>query len=113
MPRPGKNGVIVEVACEELLQELRRILKTKLQFTDDQVFETLADLLTFLNVVEITKTLKVVAADPADDIMLKCALVASATHIITGDAKRLLPLKICQGVAIVTPMELLASLPQP
>ena len=101
------------ISCQELLDELAEKLPIKLNFTPEMVTETVADLLTFLRLVKITNTLKVVAADPDDDKVLECAVVGSATHIVTGDRRHLLPLGIYQGIRIVTPAEFLVLVSTP
>jgi putative PIN family toxin of toxin-antitoxin system len=109
----ARHGVIDGVTCEELLLEFRRILQTKLHFSDDQITDAIADLLTILSLVKISHTIQEIASDPADNIVLECAVAAKATHIITGDSRHLLPLKQYQGIAIVTPTEFLTSVFQP
>ncbi len=68
----------------------------------------MADLLTFLKLVSITGTLKADPADPDDDKVLECAVLAGATHIVTGDRRHLLPLGTFQGIPIVTAADFLA-----
>lgn len=109
----ARHGVIDGMTCEELLLEFRRILQTKLHFSDDQITDTIADLLTFLSLVKISHTIQEIASDPTDNIVLECAVAAQATHIITGDSQHLLPLKQYPGIAIVTPAEFLTSVLQP
>jgi len=74
--------------------------------------ETVVDLLTFLRVVSIPRQLKVVAADPDDDKVLECAVVAAATHVVTGDRRHLLPMQLYAGIPIVTPTAFLAAVAQ-
>jgi len=50
-----------------------------------------------------------VADDPADDLVLACALEGNADFIISGD-KHLLNLRNYQGIKMVTPAEFLESL---
>ena len=69
----------------------------------------MSDLLTVLRVVSITGELKKIVADPDDDKVLECAVVASATHIVTGDRKHLLPLGSYHGIRIVSPAEFLST----
>jgi putative PIN family toxin of toxin-antitoxin system len=73
LARAGKVG---GVTCRELLDELAEKLQLKLAFGTEQSAETLADLLTFLRVVPITGQLKAIPADPDDDKVLECAMVA-------------------------------------
>jgi len=88
-------------------------LRSKLSFADEQIVETMTDLLSFLRVVSITGQLKVVAADPDDDKVLECATVAGATHVVTGDRRHLLPLGSYAGTAIVTAAEFLTLVNAP
>jgi putative PIN family toxin of toxin-antitoxin system len=110
---PAGAGVVEGVTCQELLDELTEKLYAKLNFSHDQVIDTLADLLSFLRLVTIANTLKVVATDPDDDKVLECAVVGGATHIITGDRRHLLPLGNYQGIAIVTASDFLAQMAAP
>ncbi len=109
----ARNSLVDGITCQEIVDELAEKLRTKLSFTDEHIADTLADLLSFLRVVSITKQLKVVAADPDDDKIIECATVAGASHIVTGDRKHLLPLGHFQGIAIVTASELLGVIQIP
>jgi predicted nucleic acid-binding protein len=57
--------------------------------------------------------LKAIPADPDDDKVLECACQASATHIVTGDRRHLLPLGSFQGIPIVTAAVFLAAITTP
>ena len=104
----ARAGMVDGVTCLEILFELTDKLQSKLSFTLEQAVDTLADLLTYLRVVPVTGTLKAVPADPDDDKVLECAVVAGATHIVTGDRRHLLPMGQFQGMPIVTPADFLA-----
>lgn len=104
----ARLGLIEGVTCRELLDELAEKLKVKLGFSDSQVTDTLADLLSFLTLVSIENALRVIEEDPDDDKVLECAVVSSATHIVTGDHRHLLPLGSYQGIFIVSPADFLA-----
>ena len=58
---------------------------------------------------EIPNRLKGITADPDDDMIIECAVVGGATHIVTGDRKHLLPLGNYQGILIVKPVDFLAE----
>ena len=105
----ARSGAITSATCSEILDELTDKLQTKLRFTAEQALETIADWLSFLQVVSISGQLKVVTADPDDDKVIECAVVAAATHIVTGDRRHLLPLQTYAGIEIVTPAEFLAA----
>ena len=48
--------------------------------------------------------------DPADEMVLECALAAEADYILTGDKKHLLPLREFRGIRIVSPKDFLRRL---
>jgi len=103
----ARAGTVDGLICQEIASELAEKLKAKLSLSAEDVTETFTDLLSFLRVVPITNQLKVIAADPDDDMVLECAVVGNATHIVTGDKRHLLPLGTYQGIRIVSPAEFL------
>ncbi|MBI2194858.1 MAG: putative toxin-antitoxin system toxin component, PIN family [Planctomycetes bacterium] len=105
----ARADIVEGVTCREVLDELAQKLATKLEFSSQQALDTVADLLTFFRLVAITGNLKVVAADPDDDKVLECAVVAGATHMVTGDRRHLLPLGSYLGIPIVTAADFLAT----
>jgi uncharacterized protein len=107
----ARQGRVEGLTCPEILDELAEKLTTKLNFSSSQTTDTVADLLGFLRLVNITNTLKVVTADPDDDKVIECAVVGSATHIVTGGRRHLLPLGSYQGIDIVTAANFLAQFP--
>jgi uncharacterized protein len=48
--------------------------------------------------------------DPADDVILACAVRAGVDALVSGDRRRLLPIGEHRGVRVVTPQKLLAEL---
>jgi putative PIN family toxin of toxin-antitoxin system len=105
----ARSGAIDAAASRELLDEFAGKLQTKLTFSAQQALDAVADLLSFMRVVPITGQVRVVAADPDDDKVLECALVAHATHIVTGDRRHLLPLGKFQGIPIVSAADFVAE----
>ena len=83
----ARSGAIEAVTCQEIVEELTEKLQERLAFTAEQIAETLADLLSFSRMVEITNELRVIDADPDDDKVLECAVLANATHVVSGDHK--------------------------
>jgi predicted nucleic acid-binding protein len=66
-------------------------------------------LLGFLRVVPITGSTRAVEEDPDDDKVIECALVAGASHIVSGD-RHLLRLESFRGVSIQTPAAFLTGI---
>jgi putative PIN family toxin of toxin-antitoxin system len=109
----ARAGAVEGVTCKELLDELAEKLQVRLNFSDTQVTDTIANLLVCLRVVTITNTLKVLSTDPDDDKVLECAVIGGATHIVTGDRRHLLPLGNYQSIAIVSAANFLALVSSP
>ena len=106
----ARSGRIGAVTCQELLDELAEKLQTKLGFTDEQITGVLADLLSFLAVVEISNILHIISADPDDDNVLECAVAGGAGYIISGDRRHILPLGSYQGITILNPADFLSKI---
>jgi predicted nucleic acid-binding protein len=51
-----------------------------------------------------------VTGDPANDVILSCAIQAGVDALISGDRKHLLPVGVHRGVRIITPQAALAEL---
>ena len=105
----AQEGKVEGLTCDEILDEFVDKLTTKFSFSSHDISEIMAELLDFLHIVEISNRLKGVTADPDDDMVVECALVGDATHIVTGDQKHLLPLKNYQGILIIKPADFLAQ----
>lgn len=106
-----RAGKVRAVTCPELIEELAEKLETRLHFSAQQVAETLADYLSFLQIVRIPKVLDAVSRDPEDNMVLECAIEAQANYIVSGD-KDLLVLKEFRGIQIVRASEFLKILEQ-
>ena len=109
----ARTNAVDAVTCEALLDELTEKLQAKLHFTPQRSIETVLDLLTFTKVIPITGQLRVVPADPDDDKVVECAVLAGATHLVTGDRRHLLPMGNFHGIQIVTAAEFLALVAKP
>ena len=103
----ARQNIVKGLTCQEILEELVEILRIKAKFSPPQLTDTTEELLSFLRLVKITNTLKVVEADPDDNKVIECAVAGAATHIITGDRRHLLPLGSYQGIVIITAADFL------
>ena len=106
----ARHGIVVGLICDELLDELVGVL-TRRKYPITEILSKQEDLVSFLKFVEIPRQLQGVCADPDDDMVIECAVVGGATHLITGDTKHLLPLRRYQGVLIVSPAEFIERFP--
>ena len=105
----ARQGSVEGLTCTEILVELEGKLPTKLNFSPREITSTLVELRSFLRIVKINNALKGVTADPDDDKIIECAVVGTATHIVTGDRRHLLPLGSYRNIQIVTAAAFLAE----
>ncbi len=104
----AREGTVDGVTCDEILSELSEKLRSRFTFAEADVQSALQDLSSFLQLTTITGALRVVTADPKDDMVIECAVAASATHIVTGDRRHLLPMGQYAGAQIVSPAQFVA-----
>ena len=95
----AKIGQIESVTCQEIMDEFLEKLLLKFKFSEDKAQSAIDEILSFSRIVEISGTLKAVPNDPDDDMVIECAVVGKASHIVTGD-KHLLSLVKYQDIAI-------------
>lgn len=105
------DGRIELVLASPVLAELERVLTVKLRFEPERARE-IRTLLTDLaqEVIDApTDAPEALTGDPADDLILACAIDAGIKTVISGDRQHLLPLGEHRGTRIVTPQALLAE----
>jgi len=106
------DGRLELILAQPVMVELERILTGKLGFASKrwrQVEELLIDVATELAPLPKASP-AAVTGDPADDLILTCAIEAGVDVVASGDRKHLLPVGTYQGVRILTPQALLAEL---
>ena len=91
------TGRVEGIICAEIIDEFDETLTTKLEYPRFRTSRIITRLLGFLRMVKITNQLEGITTDPDDNKIIECALVGSATHIVTGDKKHLLPLQNYQA----------------
>lgn len=103
------------VLAEPVMVELERILTDKLEFESErwrQVDQLLRDLARE-SVPAPTGPPEALTGDPADDLILACAIAAQVDVLVSGDRRHLLPIGEHGAVRILTPQALLAELQRP
>jgi putative PIN family toxin of toxin-antitoxin system len=95
----AKIGQIESVTCQEIMDEFAEKLLLKFKFSEDKTQSAVGEILSFSRMVEISGTLKAVPNDADDDMVIECAVIGNASHIVTGD-KHLLSLVKYQDIAI-------------
>lgn len=117
----GPPSRIIEEAAEENLElvllepsmvELARILAGKLGFDIARLREVhalLSDIAADSQGMP-AQTPGPLTGDPADDLILACAVEAQVDVLVSGDRRHLLPVGEHQGIRILLPQTLLAEL---
>ncbi|KAB8317683.1 putative toxin-antitoxin system toxin component, PIN family [Tolypothrix campylonemoides VB511288] len=103
----ARERQVISVTCQEILAELEEKLRLKQNMSVTEAAQDVAQVLSFSRLVTINNTLKVVADDPDDDMVLECAVVGGANYIVSGD-RHLLSLGCYQDIAIVSAANFLA-----
>ena len=107
----AKIRQVESVTCQEILDEFAEKLLLKFKFSEEMTQVAVDEVRGFSRLVEISATLKAVPADSDDDMVIECAVVGGATHIVTGD-KHLLTLTAYEGITIVKAAEFAPLLSQ-
>jgi putative PIN family toxin of toxin-antitoxin system len=97
--------VIAEVVRVLNYPKVKKLLK-KRKTAPGEVIEGIAKALKVAVLTPGELTVEAIPADPADDMVLACAVEAYASFIISGD-HQLLDLENCQGIKIVNPARFL------
>lgn len=97
----------VIATCEEIEEEVRRVLTAKFLWERHRVDAAFDLILARALRVQLHGTVKI-CRDPNDDIFLECAARASADFLVAGD-KDLLVLDRYEGTRIITPAAYVAA----
>ena len=106
------DGRLELVLLSPAMVELERILTGKLGFEAERWQEVegfLIDLAADLAPAPSSPA-EAVTGDPADDLILACAVQAEVDALASGDRRHLLPVGEHRGVRILTPQALLAEM---
>jgi putative PIN family toxin of toxin-antitoxin system len=104
------KGTYTPLISPAIVAEVAGVLREKFKWPQDAVvarakrFARMAEIITPGTVPEV------IAADPADNQILACALSGKAHVIVSGDRRHLLPLKEYKGIPIVRPVDFLRML---
>lgn len=108
--RLAEAGKIQSITCAQILEEFQEKLQSKFEHSADRAGAVISEIKRFSEMVTITGTVKVIAADPDDDKILECAVAGKASHIVSGDKRHVLVLGSYQEIAIVSAAEFLRNI---
>ena len=98
-------GEFRNATSPDLLTELTRILRGKFHLDEDDAERTISLISRNSELVYPVARINIIREDEADNRVLECAVTAKADRIVTGDRKHLIPLKIYQGISILSPSD--------
>lgn len=91
------------VTSSFILQELRKFIKQKLKYKNDEIDNIIKNISKLAKVVEPHHRVKVFPEKRETNRILECAAEGKASFIISMDSKQLQPLKKFEGVWILSP----------
>ena len=94
------------ITCQEILNEIRKVLKSpkeKFQLSEKETDAIVQTILFNAEIIAL-KTIIAIVRDPKDNMIVSCAIDAQADYIVTRD-KDLLELKEYERIRIITPEE--------
>lgn len=93
-----------------ILDEVRDVLqRPKFGLSSAQALALVGELRELLQLVTPTGKVRMIAADPDDDMVLECAAAANADLIVSGDS-HLLDLRQWKDVRVLSPAELIEQI---
>ena len=103
----ARAGVVDLCLSAEIQRELRIVLADTFEWADLRIREALAEVNGLTTLVKPTKRLSGILVHDADHRILECAITAQAEFLVTGNTRHFQPLKIYQGIQIVSPRQFL------
>jgi len=103
------SGAAASVTSPAILAELEDVLKRKFRLSKGAAQEIAQFVRDVSECVEPAIVIDAVVKDPADNLILECALWGDANFLVTGDKAHLLPLDPFRGIRIVSPRQFLKT----
>ena len=104
------SGAAVSVTSPAILAELDGVLRRKFRLAAADARTIASFVREVSECVEPAIVIDVVKKNPADNVILECAVWGRAEYLVTGDKAHLLPLDPFRGVRIVSPRDFVAAL---
>jgi putative PIN family toxin of toxin-antitoxin system len=91
----------IEIAMsDQIMAEIKRVLRLKFEWPDEDVVAIERQIVSFTKRVEPTLTVDLINVDPTDNRILECAAAGRSGYIVSGD-NHLLNLKQCGNIKII------------
>lgn len=105
-----RHRAIKIITSPFIIQEFERVLRKKLELSDQEINLALQTLRAVSTIVEPQERIRTVKEKDSDNRILECAVAAKADLLVSGDTKHLLPLKIFRDIPIRSPREVIDQL---
>lgn len=102
----ARLGFISIFISPHLIQEIKKVLREKFQWSEKQIQETIDTIQNFAYLIEPKTKISKIKEDKADNRVLECALTSKANYIVSGD-RHLLVLKRFRQIKILSPFDFL------
>lgn len=100
----GIDQDIIIFTSNEIINELKRVLKRDFQLEEQEIQDIIDTLMLFLHLTETSEKINIIEDDEKDNIILECAVSCKAEYIVSGDS-HLLNLKEFRGIKILSVKE--------
>lgn len=90
---------------EAIVKEIAEALRRKFNWQNWQISQALDEIRELATLVIPGEVISVIKEDDADNRILECALEGKAQYIVSGDEHHLIPLKVYQGIRILSPAD--------
>jgi putative PIN family toxin of toxin-antitoxin system len=104
----ARSGQIQLAVSDVIFDEFSRILRDKLEWSDERLRDMRAQVARFTVRISQTETLDVVKSEASDNRILECAVAAGSEFVVTGD-DHLLRLGTFRGIVLVTVADFLVQ----
>ena len=103
----ARSGEIKLIVSKAILLELVEKFRDKFNWPEEDITEVIYGISLFAKIVTPSKKVKIIKADPTDNMFLEAALEANVDYIVSGDKKHLLSLKRFEDIPIISAKEFL------
>ena len=116
---PGNERMVLELArrgrfelwlSSFVLEEVAGVLTSKFGWEEETTHRAIEMLRDSATIIEPQQVPQVIEGNEADNLILRCAVEASADYLVTGDRRHLLPLAEHESIRILNAPRFLSAL---
>ncbi|MEK7375978.1 MAG: putative toxin-antitoxin system toxin component, PIN family [Candidatus Margulisiibacteriota bacterium] len=106
----AREKKILILTSSNILFELAGVLQDKFKFQRKMILDVIAEIKRYSAVIFVKTKIYSIKEDPADNMILECAVEGKADYIVTGDKKHIRPLNHYKGISIKLPREFIKEI---